>query len=469
MHAEIPAAAPRWCVIGAGPSGLTALKNLRAAGIDAECLEREGGIGGNWLFGAATSRVFASTRLISSKTLTAYLDHPMPRDWPAYPDRRQCLDYLRGYADRFGLMPHVRTGITVEGIEPDGGRGWLVHVAGGPPRDYAGIVIASGHNHEPRRPEIPGSFTGTLLHAADYKSPDDPVPIAGRRVLVIGGGNSACDIAVECSRHAAGTVHSTRRGYHVVPREIRGRPADLRNERLLKLGLPLWLRRFVSLRAIDREIGLPWRHGLPRPDHRLWETHPIINSELLARIDAGAIVPAGDVRRFTGDAVEFADGSSAPFDVVICATGYRTTFPFIDTRHLGAAAPGELPRLFMNVLHESRDDVAVVGLIQPDSGQWGLTDLQSRLVARMAVAAARSPRAAAWLYAARQRPAPQPAIRYLDSPRHALEVEHFSYRRRLERLIAALDRRLRHDYRPVARQARRRREPDQRGGNASGG
>jgi hypothetical protein len=119
----------------------------------------------------------------------------------------------------------------------------------------------------------------------------------------------------------------------------------------------------------------------------------------------------------------------------------------------------------MNVLHESRDDVAVVGLIQPDSGQWGLTDLQARLVARMAVAAARSPRAAAWLYAARRRPAPRPAIRYLDSPRHALEVEHFSYRRRLERLIAALDRRLRSD----CDRAGTRRNPAQRGGNASGG
>ena len=447
MHAASqsdPAAG--WCVVGAGPSGLTALKNLRAAGIDAECLERGPGIGGNWHFGSATSRVFASTRLISSKTLTAYLDHPMPRDWPAYPDHRQCLDYLRGYADRFGLIPHVRTGVAVERIEPRAGeRGWRVHVAGGPARDYAGVVIASGHNHEPRWPAIPGEFTGTLLHAADYKAPDCPAPIAGQRVLVIGGGNSACDIAVECSRHAARTVHSMRRGYHVVPREIRGRPADLRNERLLKLGLPLWLRRFISLRAIDREIGLPWRHGLPRPDHRLWETHPIVNSELLARIAAGGIVPAADVSRFAGAEVEFTDGRRGTFDVVICATGYRTTFPFIDTRLLGAPAADETPRLFMHLLHPSRDDVAVVGLIQPDSGQWGLTDLQARLVARMAVAARSAPRAAAWLYAARQRPAATAPIRYLTTPRHALEVEHFSYRRRLEQLIDAMDRRLRHD------------------------
>jgi len=227
-----------------------------------------------------------------------------------------------------------------------------------------------------------------------------------------------------------------------VPRFILGRPADLRGERLLRLGLPLWLRRLVSLRAIDREIGLPWRHGLPRPDHRLWETHPVVNGELCRSIDRGQVRPAGDVAGFDGDTAVFADGSRAAFDVVICATGYRVSLPFIDPAHLCADADG-VPRLFMNLLHPTRDDVAVVGLIQPDSGQWGLTDLQSQLVARMALAAQAAPRAAAWLYRERQRPAPATSIRYVDSPRHRLEVEHFSYARGLRRQIAALDRRLR--------------------------
>jgi hypothetical protein len=269
-----------------------------------------------------------------------------------------------------------------------------------------------------------------------------PVAIRGKRVLVIGGGNSACDIAVECGTHAAATVLSLRRGYYFVPRFLLGRPADLRGERLLKLGLPLWLRRLVSLRAIDREIGLPWRHGLPRPDHRLWETHPIVNGDLCRRIDDGAVRPTGDVARFDGDAVVFADGSREVFDVVICATGYRVTMPFIDPHHLCADAEG-IPRLFMNLLHPTRDDLAVVGLIQPDSGQWGLTDLQAKLVARMAVAARTSPRALAWLYRQRQRPPSAGAVRYVDSPRHRLEVEHFSYARTLERLIASMDRRWR--------------------------
>jgi len=440
-----PAERAPWCVIGAGPSGLAALRHLLAAGIEAECLEREEALGGNWRFGSGTSRVFASTRLISSKRLTEFADFPMPRHFPAYPDHRQCLDYFEAYADHFSLRARIRTGQSVERIEPAGrpGTGWVVETAGGQSRRYAGVVIASGHNHVPRFPEIPGEFSGRLLHSADYKSPTEPVMLAGQRVLVIGAGNSGCDIAVECSKHAAVTVHSTRRGYFVVPRFVFGRPADLRGERLLKMHAPVWLRRLVALRGIARTIGLPWQHGLPRPDHRLFETHPIINSELLARIDAGAIRPAGDLATFEGRSVVFRDGRREDFDVVIAATGYQTTLPFIDCRLLGAAAADGVPRLFLNLLHPGRDDIAVVGLIQPDSGQWGITDVQARLVAGMARATRTAPKAAAWLYAHRQRPPRPGPIRYVASPRHTLEVEHFSYRRELERLVGALDRRLR--------------------------
>jgi cation diffusion facilitator CzcD-associated flavoprotein CzcO len=442
----------RWCVVGAGPSGLAALRHLLAEGIETECLERETGLGGNWRFGASTSRVFASTKLISSKRLTEFADFPMPRHFPAYPDHRQCLDYLRSYAEHFKLHDHIRSGISVERIEP-ASSGWLVHPHDGEPRRYAGVVIASGHNHVPRWPATPGTFTGHLLHAAHYKSPTDPVAIAGKRVLVIGGGNSGCDIAVECSHHASHTVHSTRRGYFVVPRFVMGRPADLRGERLLKMHAPLWLRRLIALSGIARTVGLPWKHGLPRPDHRLFETHPVINADLLSRIDGRAILVAGDLAAFDGQAVLFKDGQRKEFDVVICATGYEMTLPFIDSRLLGSDNSGGIPRLFMNLLHPSRDDIAVVGLIQPDSGQWGITGVQAQLVASMARAARDAPWASAWLYARRQRPPRPTPIRYIDSPRHALEVEHFSYRKQLERLVTALDRRIRTSMRHQARDA----------------
>ncbi len=449
-----------WCVIGAGPSGLTALKNLLAAGIEAECLEREDDLGGNWYFGSPASSVFASTRLISSKSMTAYTDFPMPREWPAYPHHQQCLDYLRSYARHFNLLSQIRPRMAVQRIErmepadaaapdtrsaiqPQAGQGWVVSVLGHAPKHYAGVVIATGHNHQPLFPTIPGTFSGSLLHACNYKSPTQPLDVAGKRVLVIGGGNSACDIAVDLAGHASQTVLSTRRSYFIVPRFLSGRPSDLRAERMLTLGFPLWLRRLVSLRAIDRTIGLPHRHGLQKPDHKLWETHPVVNGQLYNHFRAGSITTTGDVARFDSSDVLFCDGRRERFDLVIYATGYQVSLPLIAPHHLCATAEKTCPRLFLNLLHPTQDDIAVVGLIQPDSGQWGLTDLQSQIVARMAVAAKRAPLASAWLYRQRQRDAARPAIAYLDSPRHRLEVEHFSYRKKLTRLIGGLDTRIR--------------------------
>ena len=461
-----PQSTGRWCVIGAGPSGLATLKSLQELGLPAECLEREDDLGGNWYFGSAASRVFASTRLISSRPLTEFVDYPMPRSLPWHPHHTDCLAYLRSYADHFGLRPSIRPHCDVQRVVPRAGGGWDVHIKGQATRAYEGVVIANGHNHAARMPEIPGSFSGAILHSAEYRSPDTPLPLAGKRVLVIGGGNSGCDIAVDVSQQAAATFHSTRRHYHIVPRTILNRPADLRGERLLKMGVPIWLRRLISLRLIDRAIGLPHRHRLPTPDHQLWESHPVINERLYRRIDEGRISSVGSVKRFEQGDVVFADGRREQIDVVIAATGFRIEMPFIDLQELGdrrhaptAAHASSVrgnddpPDLFLHMLPRHRDDIACVGLIQPDSGQWGLTDLQARVVARMALARRHAPRTASWLRQKRQQSPALTPFCYVDSPRHRLEVEHHSYRLRLERLIAALDRRLRRELSEAGRAA----------------
>jgi cation diffusion facilitator CzcD-associated flavoprotein CzcO len=436
----------KWCVIGAGPSGLTALKNLLHCNIEAECLEREDDLGGNWYFGSSTSRVFESTRLISSKSLTEFTDFPMPREWPAYPDHRQCLDYLHRYSDHFGLRNHILFQKSVAHITPlqhhHMRTGWCVELEDGTTRNYAGLIFASGHNHEPRIPDIVSDFSGPVFHSADYKSPDVPYTLKNQRVLVIGGGNSGCDIAVESSHHATSTFHSTRRSYHILPRLFMSRPSDLRGERLLKMGMPLWLRRSISRRVVARTIGLPEKHGLSYPDHNLWETHPIINDNLYERIDKGALHAVPDIARFEGDTAVFADGRHERIDVVIAATGYRLTFPKISI--LKPKVGHSVPELFMHFLYPEVNDIAVVGMIQPDSGQWGITDLQSQVIARMILADRRAPRAKTWLQKQRQRSSGDHSIRYIDSPRHELEVEHFSYSKRLKKLIAGMNRRLRH-------------------------
>lgn len=425
-------AGPTYCIVGAGASGLTVAKNFRQAGLRFECFERQDDVGGNWYFGSPASSVYRSAHLISSKRLTEYTDFPMPADYPHYPSQEQVLAYLRSYADHFELRGSIRLNCGVERIEP-AGNGWQVTLDDGTQRTYAGVVIANGHHWDPLRPEYPGTFTGQALHSTDYKTPD---VLVGRRVLVVGAGNSGCDIAVESAQHAAATFHSMRRGYHYLPKFLFGKPVDQCGERLLRWGLPLWLRRLIARRLAKMSLGLPTDFGLPAPDHQLFETHPIINSQMLYYVGHGKIRVKPEVRELAGDRVVFSDGSQEPIDTIIYATGFRLSFPFIGREHLNWAHGR--PQLFLNVFHPQHDGLFIAGLIQPDSGAWGLVDYQAQLIARFLSALESRPAQAEKFRRLKRLAAADlsAGIHYVDSPRHAIEVEHFSYRRRLRNLIA---------------------------------
>lgn len=483
--------AEKYCILGAGSSGLAAAKNFLAAGLPFDCLERQDDVGGNWYYGSPASRVYASTHLVSSKRLTEYTDHPMPRQWAAYPSHRQAFEYLRSYARRFGLYEHIEFGTAVERIEPltspslagrgqgrnsssaphvgaasrggsappltpprsteEGGKeslplplparegdhgGWRVQLSNGEERVYRGVVIANGHNWDPRWPSYPGEFTGESLHSAQYKTPD---VLRCKRVLVVGGGNSGCDIACEAAVHGTGALLSTRRAYHVLPKFFRGRPIDECNEFLLWLRLPLAVRRLASAAVSHLVLGPAWRTGVPKADHRLFESHPILNSQLHHHVGHGRLQLRPDVQELVGRRVRFVDGREDEVDLILYATGYQVSFPFIDAAHLNVVDGA--PRLFLNVFHPERDDLFCIGLIQPDSGQFGIVDEQARLVARYVQALSGKPRHAAWFDALKGGPAPSLSggVRYLSTPRHALEVEHYSYRRRLRKLCAKLE------------------------------
>ncbi|HEX4149621.1 MAG TPA: NAD(P)-binding domain-containing protein [Pirellulales bacterium] len=426
----------KYCVLGAGSSGLAVVKNFAAAAVEFDCYEREDDIGGNWHFGKPGSSIYQSTHLISSKRLTEYPDFPMPDEDAEYLHHSRVLAYLRAYARHFGLYERIQFNTAIERVEPDGDQ-WLVTLAGGQQRRYRGVVIANGHNWDPRLPNYPGKFAGQILHSSQYKSAD---VLRGRRVLVVGAGNSGCDIAVEAAQNAERTLHSLRRGYHFLPKFVGGKPADVVGERMLRWRLPLALRRTVARVLMRLLVGPPTRFGLPRPDHRLFETHPIINSQLPYYVGHGDITIKPDVAELAGDCVRFVDGSQERVDVIVYATGYQISFPFLDSRHLNWR--DGRPQLYLNIFHPQHETLLFCGLIQPDSGQFGLVDYQAQLMARVITARERGT-AAARRFNGEIAAASQDlgaGIRYLHSPRHALEVEHFSYRRRLQKSIAKLGR-----------------------------
>ena len=421
-------------VVGAGSSGVAAARHFREAGFQVTVFERESDLGGNWNYGSPAARVYRSTHTISSKPGTEFPDFPMPREFPDYPHHRQILAYLREYAHHFDLMPSIRFNTGVERITPvredAADTAWEITLSTEERHTVDAVVIANGHHTVPKFPQYSGNFTGRSLHSAEYQTPD---LFEGSRVLVVGGGNSGCDIVVEATQHAIQTWHSTRRGYWYMPKYLLGTPADQVADRLLALEAPLWLRRGLGTLSHRLLVGSPEKIGLPPPDHRLFETHPIVNSLLPYFVGHGDITPKPDIVRLDDRTVHFVDGTSIEADLIVWATGYLIRFPFIDDRYLNWK--DGRPSLYLNVFHPQYDTLFLAGLIQPDSGQFGLVHWQMQAAARYARAARLNSALANQLRRRKADPADDlgNGIRYRDSTRHYLEVEHWSYRKKLKR------------------------------------
>ncbi len=436
-------------VIGAGSSGLAAAKNLRSSGIEVDVVEREREIGGNWNIDGDRSRVYASTHMISSKPFTQFPDFPMPDADPDYLHHTHVLAYLRRYAAHFGLDAVMQRSTSVVRCRPLGDTpdsGWEVSLAPtaavdsetGPQdsdievRRYRRLVVANGHNWFPKLPTYPGQdgFTGEIIHSADFKHGDQ---LAGRRVVVVGAGNTGCDIAVEAAARAEHVHHSTRRGYWYAPKYAVGRPADQVSDLIFTLGLPLRATQWLFEQTAKLVVGRSERFGLPTPDHHVLEAHPIVNQTLLYHIGHGDITPVGDIRRFDGDVIEFVDGRRTTADLVVFATGYLIRLPFLDDGVL-SWCDGR-PLLYRNMLPPDRSDLAVIGLIQPDSGQFCLVHWQTVLLARLWELERTQPgAAAAWRRQLVDRldERSQGGLHLLDSTRHLVEVEHLDYLADLE-------------------------------------
>lgn len=371
----------RVCVIGAGPSGITAGKNLLQAGLKNIVIYEKGDqVGGNWVYSPRLSHssVFETTHIISSKRLSQYADYPMPTDYPDYPSHQQLLVYFQGYADHFGLTPYIRFNTEVKQAEKQPDDTWKITLGDGSVETFDYLVIANGHHWNPRLPDYPGQFSGQFLHAHDFKS---AAPFKDQRVLVIGGGNSACDIAVETSRISAFTAISMRRGYHIAPKFFMGKPMDVANIPLARL--PAWVREPVSQLVLRISVGDYADYGLERPKHGLLQQHATVNSELLYFIRHGKIHPRRDIQRFDGKQVTFVDGKSEEYDVVIAATGFSITFPFFDPNFIDYSQ-GDVP-LYLHVFHPDHSSLFFIGLVQPLGCIWPLADVQSKLVANFII------------------------------------------------------------------------------------
>ncbi|WP_151770039.1 flavin-containing monooxygenase [Streptomyces abyssomicinicus] len=373
--------ATRVAVIGAGAAGLAAAKALLDEGAEVTVLERGDRPGGLWAEGGAdgSSPAYDSLHLNTSKGRTEFADFPMPAGWPDYPSAARVAEYLARYSDAFQVTGHIRFGTTVTAVRRSG-PAWRVGMEAGDAtvtKDYDAVVVANGHNRDPKwpSPAYPGHFDGLQLHAHDYR---DPGPFAGKRVLVVGMGNSAMDIAVDASYVSAGPVLlSARHGTHIVPKYLFGRPSDLTGKALAVL--PWRIRQRVAQAALRLAVGTPEKYGLPRPAGGLFQDHPTISDTILHRLTHGEVVARPGVERLDGGRVVFTDGTVEDVDVIVWATGYRVTLPFLDRDRTGED-PEAMP-LYQRVFHLDDPTLAFVGLMQSTGAALPVVEAQAKLVA----------------------------------------------------------------------------------------
>ncbi|OKJ03361.1 flavin-containing monooxygenase [Kitasatospora sp. CB01950] len=364
-------------VIGAGAAGLATAKALLDHDLDVTVLERGDRVGGLWAGddSAGTSPAYDSLHLNTSKGRTQFADHPMPEQWPDYPSAAKVAGYLTDYAHRFGVTERIRFGADVTAVRRTHTH-WEVETAAGA-EQFDAVVVANGHNREPKWPSpgYPGTFDGAQLHAHDHRSAD---AYRDKRVLVVGMGNSAMDIAVDASHVAHGPVLlSARHGSHIVPKYLFGRPSDATGGALAVL--PWRIRQSVAQRVLRLAVGTPEKYGLPKPAGGLFQNHPTISDTILHRLTHGEVEARPGIERLDGRRVQFTDGTADRVDVIVWATGYHVTVPFLDARWVGDD-PQELP-LYQRVFHLDDPTLSFVGLMQSTGAALPVVEAQGKLVA----------------------------------------------------------------------------------------
>lgn len=412
----------RVAVVGGGPSGLVMARALRRAGIEVVIYEKHEDVGGIWDPDNEGSPMYESAHFISSKYASGFYGYPMPKHFPDYPNWRLIRDYIRSFAREFDLYPLVRlnTAVVHAGRTIDGQ--WTVRDATGAEETYTHLVAANGVTWHPRWPTYPGLdvFTGEVRHSSAFRHPSE---FAGKRVLIVGGGNSGVDIACDAARNADAAFWSVRRGYRVVPKYLFGAPIDqfASGSKLPDgLSLPIDVASLDLSALIDVMVGDLTRFGLPAPDHDAFTSHPILNDAIVHHMGHGDISGKPDVASFDGDGVTFVDGSRERIDTVLFATGYDYRIPFIDESEFSWTRGH--PDLYLNMFHRDIDNLYVLGFIEFADAAYKRLDEMAQLIA-LDVGAEDDDKRALQDLKRGDKPDLRGGIDYIDSDRHVSYVE----------------------------------------------
>ncbi|XP_043941184.1 flavin-containing monooxygenase 5-like [Protopterus annectens] len=435
--------AKKVAVIGAGASGLCAIKCCLDEGLQPTCFERSSDFGGLWRFKETpdlnTASIYKSLIINTSKEMSCFSDFPVPDDYAIYMHHSKIMQYFRMYAKHFGLQKYIQLETNVCSVKkrPDfltTGQ-WDVTIKnkrGEQKTDiFDAVLVCTGHHCDPYLPlhMFPGieKFKGPYFHSRDYKSPLD---FEGKRVTVIGLGSSGGDLSVEISRTASQVFLSTRRGAWVINRvSDNGYPLDMSSTSRFSNTINHLLPHSLLCSLLERKLNKRFNHknyGL-QPKHRILSQQITVNDELPNRIISGTILIKPNVKEFTETAVVFEDGTvEENIDAAIFATGYTFSYPFLEASIIDVRSNNTNLYKYVFPPHLEQPTLAVIGLVQPVGAIMPVSEMQCRWAARVFKGLVKLPSVSSMMEDIAKKQ-DNLSRRYVCTQRHTLQVDYINY------------------------------------------
>ncbi len=424
---------PTYCIIGAGPCGLMTARAFKFTDISFEILEKHSDVGGLWDINNAGTPIYEAAHFISSRTKSGFPDFPMSDDLPDYPSYQQVLAYIQSFARHYGLYESIVFNKRVIQVEKITKTDWLVTTSDGEKQHYAGVICANGSLWTENAPVLRGAFEGIIRHGRTFKKSTE---LVGKRVLVIGGGNSGVDIACEAATFAEKAFLSLRRGYYIIPKYVFGKPTDVFADEGPKL--PMKMEQWVLQKLLRLVVGDQTKFGLPKPDHKILESHPILNSDIFNLLGHGKLTIKPDVDYLEGKKVIFKDGSHEEIDEIITATGYHFDIPFakqyfewVDNR----------PKLYLSAFNRQHDNLFAVGFLETNSAAYTLLTEQIKLLANYLKSKELNPEKAREFrhYVQTDHPDLTGKINFVRTPRNTGYVDSDTFRAYIKKMNGRMD------------------------------